>query len=1046
MQASTTSPENHPNWTAILRERRSRGSSAPRPGGHAGLAAARAVHVGQFWTPDAAAALLWRIASEAMAGVTRPIHLIDTSVGVGRLLQFAQPGSHTVAGLDVDGELIDGLIQGAEAAGIEADFLCAGIEEVQPEGFDIALLNPPFGLTLQAPSLLPYSCTNWGPFGPNTSTRSHTYAVHQALDAAPVVVAIVPASYAAEVASEPAPEFFRRLRAIIDLPAGTFREENTEVAVSVLVFGPMDDRWAAPLRLSLTRLDDPLPALGLAGALPSAAKPRPLHKIREDAAEPVITGPATGDRMVRVVHNGRWIHLKADCALTRARVLNAVLDRPVLPIEGHRYPRGVEYAGQGKLDIEVLLLQTDPMSAFDALVNIIREAGGDPVVDPGLLNYLRKRIRLYARQSTPFGHTVRDGLADGPMTAVARRKRQLNPAQWGSPVVQQGQAVPLEREADGSYVLVLGNARARINEDALLADFEVPTSTGWHQAHPSRAEKFPELARCIRAQLDACGASGIASWDYQIEDMIELEIGRNGYAAWSPGCGKGRLAIALCHMPGKHHAILVESHLIDTLTDQLTESGVEPALWQVIRTPEQARNLRKVNILSYETVRRPVCKGAGRRTYARMLRRRFCRVVCDEAQLLRHLSTQQTRAVWMLSPKRRFAMSGTPMPGYPQDLLPALQWVYGDGTAIQPYGRHGPYLEARHFHSMSGAQRGVDAFSNHFVVTEWVTREFSEGLEEGAKRQVPRIGNLPRMRQWIAPLLKRRIDEEPAVAAHFRAVQPEVTEVQVEWDSEHLAHYLTVAEEFRSWYVDELKRAQGQARPINSVVLLARIAAVTKACNLPQYQSDSSVFSVVPKYGALTSKQRYVISRLVKWAGEGHKSICYVDSPQGAELYTRHLQQAGIDAVAFHGKMPIATRNAELRSRFINGPAQVLVASIQTIERGHNLYCASRGIFACRSWRGDTEAQGARRMCRPQQTEKVYIEKPVLAGSIDMYQSQVTGMKVDAAAAAMDFITPSISDGEFVHMDQIMARFVADLANLRGVKSHELIKELKNAA
>lgn len=1033
-------------WIEPLRGRPSRGSSAPRPGSLAGLAAARALHVGQFWTPDAAAALLWRIAGQAMEGVARRVHLLDTSVGVGRLLQFADPARHTVAGVDVDGELIEGLSAAAEAAGFQADFLCAGLEEVSPSGFDCCLLNPAFGLTLSAPNMEPFSCTTWGAYGPNTSARSHAYAVLQAAEAAPVVVAIVPATYAADVARETPPELVGRLRAILELPAGTFREESTDVAVSVLVIGPIDG--GEPLRLRLPTLDAQLPSLRLAGALASATRPRPLARAEDAARHPTIVGPVTGDPTVRVVHHGRWIRLQCPCALTRAKVLNAVLRRPVLPIEGHRYPESVQYAGQGRLDVEVLLLQEDPQAAFDELLREVAAAGGAPIVDPTLAGYLRRRIRRHRRQAQPFGHWVRDGLQNGQLQAVARRKRLLDPSVWGSPVIGQGDRVGVERDAAGRYVLCLGQARAAIEERDLLQDFDLPPAGAeWRAAHRSRAEAFPALASAIRKQLDACGAAAVASWGYQLEDLVEVELGRNGYLAWRPGCGKGRAAIALCHMPGKHHAIVVESHLVDTLLVQLRESNVDPALWQVIRTPAQCRALRKINIISYETLRRPICAGAGRRTYARLLRRRFCRVVADEAQLLRHLNTAQTRAVWMLSPRRRIAMSGTPLPNYVQDLLPAMQWVYGDATAIQPYGsRRRPYLTASMFRTMDAATRGVDAFSDHYVVTEWVTREFKEGLEEGAKRQVPRINNLPLLRRWAAPLLKRRLESEPMVAQHFKAVQPIIREVPIDWDPAHLAHYLRVADEFRHWYQEELRRANDAGRPMNIVVLLARIAAVTKACSLPQYHSDSAVFRSVPGYGALTSKQRYVLDRLGQWVEEGHKAICYVDSPQAVNLYTRHLERAGIDAVAFHGEMPIARRNAELRQRFTEGTAPVLVASIQTIERGHNLYCASRGIFACRSWRGDTEEQGARRMCRPQQTAQVLIEKPNLRGSIDEYQAQMTAMKVEAAAAAQDFMTPADPQRQFQHLDMILSRFVQNLASLHGTDPQQLREDLKNAA
>src|SRR5690606_17246194 len=108
---------------------------------------------------------------------------------------------------------------------------------------------------------------------------------------------------------------------------------------------------------------------------------------------------------------------------------------------------------------------------------------------------------------------------------------------------------------------------------------------------PSRTKLFPQLARALSCQLDASGAAAVAGWDYQLEDMIELCMGRHGIATWRMGCGKGRLAIAMSLAGGRHNAIVVEAHLIDELVDQLRESGVDESLWQVITRAEQCESL-----------------------------------------------------------------------------------------------------------------------------------------------------------------------------------------------------------------------------------------------------------------------------------------------------------------------------------------------------------------------------------------------------------------------------------------------------------------------
>ena len=45
---------------------------------------------------------------------------------------------------------------------------------------------------------------------------------------------------------------------------------------------------------------------------------------------------------------------------------------------------------------------------------------------------------------------------------------------------------------------------------------------------------------------------------------------------------------------------------------------------------------------------------------------------------------------------------------------------------------------------MNFAKRGVDAFRSDYVSLEWITNEFKEDMQSGAKREIPRIANLPK--------------------------------------------------------------------------------------------------------------------------------------------------------------------------------------------------------------------------------------------------------------------------------------------------------------
>jgi hypothetical protein len=392
---------------------------------------------------------------------------------------------------------------------------------------------------------------------PHSSTVSHAYALHQALDAASVVLAIFPSTYLKAIVSNPTPEMAGRFRAAITLPAGSFDEEGTAVDVGLAVFGCTVAGLALPRQLTLSRLDDSLPDLGLEIITTTATRePRSLDPIEVQASSPTISGAVTGNRLVRVIKDGRKLGLRFACAAIHARVMNALLDDPVTPVEGHRYPAGIKFKGQGWFDLQLYLAQDDPQAAFEEFLACIAAAGGDPCPDPSIQNYLRRAKRELQRTQTPFGHIVKGGVASGTDTtlkATANRTRVLNPKQWGSPIIRAGDCIDLVPQAAGGYEVTLGGMTHLLQELEIRADFTISNASAaneWREAYPSRLESFPELVKSIRTRMAQTGADAIVSWDYQLEDTIELRMGRAGVPTWRMGCGKSRLAIAMCLMGG----------------------------------------------------------------------------------------------------------------------------------------------------------------------------------------------------------------------------------------------------------------------------------------------------------------------------------------------------------------------------------------------------------------------------------------------------------------------------------------------------------------
>ncbi|WP_157768592.1 N-6 DNA methylase, partial [Burkholderia ambifaria] len=228
------------DWYAPLRAMKSLGSLDVGVAHHGELAAARRRHLGQFFTPDAVARYMWGFVERF--NPKRKVHVLDNSIGSGRLLQFGDPERHSIYGVDVHDPAVTACQSVFEGAGFKVSIRRAGMEEIQPSGFDVAMINPPFSLHLESPHLYPFECTTIGRYGPNTSALSHDYALAQALKAANVVVALLPATMAEAIAGATLGKPFhyygaaKRLAGYFELPDDAFQLEGANVRTAVLVF------------------------------------------------------------------------------------------------------------------------------------------------------------------------------------------------------------------------------------------------------------------------------------------------------------------------------------------------------------------------------------------------------------------------------------------------------------------------------------------------------------------------------------------------------------------------------------------------------------------------------------------------------------------------------------------------------------------------------------------------------------------------------------------------------------------------------------------
>jgi hypothetical protein len=479
------------------------------------------------------------------------------------------------------------------------------------------------------------------------------------------------------------------------------------------------------------------------------------------------------------------------------------------------------------------------------------------------------------------------------------------------------------------------------------------------------------------------------------------------------------------------------SYLLDEFTKRLDAAGIDNSLWKIIDCPEDINKLRQINIISYERLRRPL-HSQTKRTYAKAMRHRFGLVGADEGERISNSQSDQSRALAQLDAPVQYIFSGTPIANYGKDMLPVGVYTVGDGVIGQPFGIRQPFLKEVNATSMRASTTGIDEFRERHVSLVWSTNEFADTLQDGAKREVPRIKNVQGYRDWVGTFVKRRLHREPEVESCVKIPDPILKTMTVEWDEDHLAYYLQVADDFAQWYRDQ----NSTQRLSNLMLLLARISAVEAAGNIPQRTPKTGRMW----RGGMTSKQRAVVDLACKFTQAGEKTVVFAESPRTLEILRRALDGKGVESVLFHGELAKKARNTDLDRRWRYGSAPILLASTGTMQAGWDLYQGSKVIFANRSWSSREEDQAIRRLLRPQQTRDVEAWRVHLQGSIDCYQDQMVAWKASSAESGLDWGEPQSDDVPFLHLDTILGKFVEDLANLRGMKYLDLKDQLKKAA
>lgn len=1021
-------------WNEALLNVISKGASAERPGSLARLAATRAITQSQFFTPVWLAEACWKIINHN-TDCNKRYRVLDNSMGSGRLLSFATPEQWEVYGLDTDETLIRAAQTLLSQAGFAFDVSAGSLANVvNLPSVSVAVINPPFSIALQSPHLTPYDgVTTYGPFGPDTSAVSHDYALAQACSVADAVIAIVPASLANKVRTGLVANT-HSLIADLQLPPNTFKSEGVNVVDTRLIVLSNSKTHAMPSIADFATypLDTIEFAVSTAEDLQQKNRKGRLEFAGVSDQGPVIKLPVTGSKRVRLYQKRATIGLRFECGLTQAVCLNKLLKVALSSDANHRYPSHIKYDGTGRLNINAHLLSENPMlSIHREVCSVLTEAmpGITVEIDTQLVNYIKRRAQQEAIASTPFRKFIRKV---GTSSAIVKKAGLANPKDWKGPIIKKGEVLELVTGTKTEWAINYPAGAYDVDLDYLskMADVTISQTNNWQLLHPGRLSAFPKKAELQTLKAKALGLDTFL-WDVQLQDVVELTLGHAGagYAA-EMGLGKSRMGLALCAMGGDRNLLVVKSKLVSEMLREGKKIGFDSNIHLITPVNFNSAQLKKINLVSYETLRRQVKFRGKYVSLASILKHVFHTVVADEGSLLGNSISLRSQAIRQLHAKKVFAFDGVLVDNYPRNLLPIAALVAGEAVPSQPYSVHKEKLEAWQARGSKHTIRGAQAFADNFVTLEWAVNQFKDGLEEGAKREVPKIKNVPLYRSWCDNFVKRRVRQEPEVKKHITINEavynaPEV----IEWDRGHWSHYYQVATEFSYWFTEHQRKQNNNQKGINLVAVLAEIEAVNRAANAPHIRNEESKSAWKHTYSPLTSKQRWTIAKSKALIAAGRKPLVFAQSPDVLQRLYHELTHAGIKPMLFTGQQTISQRVKEL-TEFRADPdsVDVMLVSYGAGMDGLNLPEFSDVILYNGSWSYRTISQAVARLLRPEQQQQVEVHQAHLRGSIDEYQAQIQNFKKNAMASGIDY--QEQDQTEFLHLDHIFFRFVEDLKGL----------------
>jgi len=987
------------------------------------------------------------------------LNVLDPCAGNGRLLFPWKQAGAKVYGIELDVKAAAICKQNIQAESVFVGDILNYAPYLSEASFDIALLNPPYGLNWDTNGVdFPFRTNHFG--GTIDSQCAVIEIATAALHHRGWMALIIPTSTFSNEKDNRLVSFLQEHFAWTvhaTLPHLFKEEYGIDVSVDLLI-GQKTFEQLTPVRFQTEEFSD--------------LKSRLLSIFPN---EPGAYYPSYDTIELPNLNQLRAYPRNQDCVITAKGVSGSVLTQILLalydttihvfnPIWGK--PSGIYQAWLSSPALTVLGL--DPASQF------LSGCGFNLELSENDKQRIERRRRKYQFESVPIhrpkshqllayfddrSYTARADVFDADNNLLFRKDKEYNlRPQWirHSEVVRvedkkdsKGKSYRQLTSLDRGYLSIAVETESGFHSfdepfaediERLLKAFELPEVQDIETCYPKRVDRYRNILQTKLPQL----------FDYQTEDVARLCLKNFGYLGYEMGGGKTITALAYAIARGfKRVLIICQSSLIDNWINEADKFGIDILPLTTHHSIDLLRakpRHQEIYITSYEflsldtarqydawecqrfdkdgnTIHHEICTG---RHCSKGHHHKEAVVQCPKCGQVKGWTGDFCPACGYA------AYSYQGMKQYPAykrirkaftciivDEAQLAKNKSGRGEAVRALKSKARLLLSgtimkgyvtdvyHNFRWLLGAgtalfpypiHGGSKQFLDEFGTYEMSSREFEETLTSGRRKLIPEVSNLNRFWRLIASFTIRRTKDEMVL------LPPKRRYIQIlPMDAEH-QHVYNVYQDFAEHLIErELRKDE---REINMGLISAALWKLRFAASAP---NDSG--HLLPQEGKSGptacldrrdyNKTRAIMSLIQEIKSRGEKVIVFSGLRSLQNNIVKELQRSGIEYLFVPSETPTNKRFAAVEAFTANGHV-ALVTGLNVMNRGFTITAANNVILTDLEYSPEALQQAEDRAHRTGQDKAVNVYYLLSRGTIDEHIFEIINQKACAIEHAIN--------------------------------------------